>query len=81
LFSVEAKLMEKDIDIVRIENEIMDQYVNDPNPRPWIIAFSGGKDSTTLLQLVWKALSKLKPKSRRKTDGARRRYSRATNPR
>ena len=56
--------MDKDIDIVRIENEITDQYVNDPNPRPWIIAFSGGKDSTTLLQIVWKALSKLAPKSR-----------------
>lgn len=56
--------MEKDIDIVRIENEILDQYVNDPNPRPWIIAFSGGKDSTTLLQIVWKALRKLESKSR-----------------
>ena len=28
--------------------------------RPWIIGFSGGKDSTVLLTLVWLALSKLK---------------------
>jgi DNA sulfur modification protein DndC len=53
-----------DKDIVRIENEILDQYLNDPNPRPWIIAFSGGKDSTTLLQLVWNVLNKLESKSR-----------------
>ena len=27
--------------------------------RPWIIGFSGGKDSTMLLQLVWTAISKI----------------------
>ena len=32
-------------DIENIQNEILDQYVNDDNPRPWIIAFSGGKDT------------------------------------
>jgi len=53
-------------DIVGVENEILDQYINDPNPRPWIIAFSGGKDSTTLLQLVWNALKKLEPESRKR---------------
>jgi len=53
-----------DEDILHIENEILDQYMNDPNLRPWIIAFSGGKDSTTLLQLVWNALKKLDVKSR-----------------
>lgn len=53
-----------DEDIVKIENEILDQYINDPNPRPWIVAFSGGKDSTTLLQLVWNALNRLDPQSR-----------------
>lgn len=56
--------MDEETDIVRIEDEITDQYLNDSNPRPWIIAFSGGKDSTTLLQLVWKALKRLPPKSR-----------------
>lgn len=36
--------------------EIRDQYLNDDNPRPWIVGFSGGKDSTLLLQLVWLAV-------------------------
>lgn len=39
-----------------IEEEIIDQYLYDENPRSWIIGFSGGKDSTTLLQLVWYAV-------------------------
>lgn len=46
-------------DIKHIQEEIIDQYLNDANPRPWIVGFSGGKDSTMLLQLVWIALSKL----------------------
>ena len=45
-----------------IEAEIIDQYLYDENPdRPWIIGFSGGKDSTLLLQLVWKSLLKIDP--------------------
>ncbi len=44
-----------------IENEIIDQYLNDKSDRPWIIGFSGGKDSTMLLQLVWNALKKIDP--------------------
>jgi len=48
--------------IQHIENEIIDQYLYDSHPdRPWIIGFSGGKDSTLLLQLVWKALKKVDP--------------------
>lgn len=42
-----------------IESEIQDQYQADDNSRPWIVGFSGGKDSTMLLQLVWKAIQKL----------------------
>lgn len=42
-----------------IETEIIDQYLYDENPRPWIIGFSGGKDSTMLLQMVWNALKKI----------------------
>ncbi|MCF8368075.1 MAG: DNA phosphorothioation system sulfurtransferase DndC [Bacteroidales bacterium] len=50
------------INIKYIENEIIDQYLYDENTtRPWIIGFSGGKDSTLLLQLVWNALNKLDP--------------------
>ncbi len=43
-----------------LEAEIIDQYLYDENPhRPWIIGFSGGKDSTMLLQVVWNALKKI----------------------
>lgn len=42
-------------------DEIADQYLYaDQTNRPWIIGFSGGKDSTVLLQLVWKALERIK---------------------
>jgi DNA sulfur modification protein DndC len=36
---------------------ILDTYTRDN--RPWIIGYSGGKDSTATLQLVWYALSEL----------------------
>ena len=42
-----------------IQDDIVDQYLNDDNPRPWIVGFSGGKDSTMLLQLVWFALKSI----------------------
>lgn len=43
-----------------IIDELVDQYLeNDSNNRPWIIGFSGGKDSTVLLTLVWMALHKI----------------------
>ena len=47
-----------------IEDSIIDQYLNDPIQRPWIVAFSGGKDSTTLLQVVWNSLLKIEPNQR-----------------
>ena len=40
-----------------VHDEIRKVYLSDN--RPWIIGFSGGKDSTCLVQLVWNALSKL----------------------
>lgn len=44
-----------------IIDEILDQYMYaDTTDRPWIIGFSGGKDSTVLLTLVWLALRKIK---------------------
>jgi len=47
--------------IENIINELVDQYTyGDTSERPWIIGFSGGKDSTVLLTLVWKALEKIK---------------------
>jgi len=50
------------LNIAYLENEIIDQYLYDENQsRPWIIGFSGGKDSTMLLQVVWNALKKIEP--------------------
>lgn len=50
-----------------LESEIIDQYLYDNNPdRPWIIGYSGGKDSTMVLQLVWYALKKIDPILRRR---------------
>jgi DNA sulfur modification protein DndC len=44
-----------------IVDEIIDQYLYaDETNRPWIIGFSGGKDSTVMLQLVWKAVEQIK---------------------
>ncbi|MBY0426836.1 MAG: phosphoadenosine phosphosulfate reductase family protein, partial [Cytophagales bacterium] len=50
------------LNISHLENEIIDQYLYDENTsRPWIIGFSGGKDSTMLLQITWNALKKIDP--------------------
>ncbi|WP_285442348.1 DNA phosphorothioation system sulfurtransferase DndC [Candidatus Brocadia sp. AMX2] len=47
-----------------IQEEIIDQYFAKDNNRPWIVGFSGGKDSTMLLQLVWYALKTIPVESR-----------------
>ena len=40
-----------------IYEEVREVYLGDQ--RPWILGFSGGKDSTCMVQLVWNALSAL----------------------
>lgn len=40
-------------------NEIQEQYLEVDGHRPWIVGFSGGKDSTLLLQLTWLAIKEL----------------------
>jgi len=35
-------------------------------PQPWVIGYSGGKDSTTVLQLIWKSLESLPTADRQK---------------
>jgi len=47
-----------------VSDEIRQVYLGDK--RPWIIGYSGGKDSTTALQLIWYALAKLTPNERSK---------------
>jgi len=47
------------VDLIEtVKDEIKDEYKKD-NKRPWIIGFSGGKDSTVLLHLVVEALLEL----------------------
>jgi DNA sulfur modification protein DndC len=45
----------------QLKNEIKEQYLEDDGNRPWIVAFSGGKDSTMLLQVLWYALQEFPP--------------------
>lgn len=47
-----------------IINEIQSIYLE--YPQPWVIGYSGGKDSTTVLQLVWLAIEKLPEEKREK---------------
>lgn len=44
--------------------EVREVYFGDN--RPWVLGYSGGKDSTAALQLVWSALATLKPDQRTK---------------
>ncbi len=46
------------IDLKQLKKEIYEQYTADDGNIPWIIGFSGGKDSTMLLQLVWQVIQK-----------------------
>lgn len=53
---------QKSLDEIYVE--IQDVYLADD--RPWIVGYSGGKDSTSALQLIWMALRGLAPGQRRK---------------
>lgn len=48
--------------------ELMEEikYVYQSDERPWVIGYSGGKDSTTVVELVYKMLLELSPDERRK---------------
>jgi DNA sulfur modification protein DndC len=50
--------------IARLSDEIREIYQSDS--RPWVVGYSGGKDSTCTLQLVWNALAELPPHKRTK---------------
>ena len=51
--------------IEQLKEEIRELYLADDVP--WIIGYSGGKDSTAVLQLTWLALAELPQDQRRKT--------------
>jgi len=50
--------------VAALVDEVAELYRSDAIP--WVIGYSGGKDSTAALQLVWFALAKLPVASRRK---------------
>ena len=50
--------------VKEIYHEIQEVYLRDH--RPWVIGYSGGKDSTTALQLIWYAISDLPDEQRKK---------------
>lgn len=49
-------------------NELLNEikYVYQSDDRPWIIGYSGGKDSTTVVELVYEMLQLLDPAERNK---------------
>jgi DNA sulfur modification protein DndC len=51
--------------IALLKEEIRELYCADDVP--WIVGYSGGKDSTAVLQLTWLAIAELPPERRRKT--------------
>lgn len=48
-----------------LEKEVCELYQGDN--APWIIGYSGGKDSTATLQLIWNSIAKIPVDRRRKT--------------
>lgn len=52
-------------DIEDLTLEIQSLYCLDAIP--WVIGYSGGKDSTTILQLIWNAIAQLPEEKRTKT--------------
>ena len=50
--------------IAVLMEEVVELYRADTIP--WVIGYSGGKDSTATLQLVWLAVARLTPAERRK---------------
>jgi DNA sulfur modification protein DndC len=52
-------------DIQMLSQEIRDLYCLDAIP--WVIGYSGGKDSSVILQLIWDAIASLPLEKRKKT--------------
>ncbi|MFM5897028.1 MAG: DNA phosphorothioation system sulfurtransferase DndC, partial [Dolichospermum sp.] len=50
--------------IQALTTEIQELYCLDEIP--WVVGYSGGKDSTATLQLIWNAISGLPPEKRTK---------------
>jgi DNA sulfur modification protein DndC len=57
--SLTKEALEKVLELIRTN------YLADS--RPWVLGYSGGKDSSCVLQLIWHALSKLPDEQRAKS--------------
>lgn len=65
--SKEVEVFESAFELRSLKDRIKDvQEVYKADERPWIIGFSGGKDSTATLQLIWQAIERLPKKERKK---------------
>jgi DNA sulfur modification protein DndC len=54
-----------DLEVEAIKSDIKKLYLSDM--LPWVIGYSGGKDSTACLQLIWYAIKELDESQRKKT--------------
>jgi len=68
LYKSHKKLLASEKMAGRLLNDLVDEVktLYQADNRPWIIGFSGGKDSTTILSLVYSALLDLAPEARNK---------------
>ncbi len=62
--SIETSLMSDVRSIQDIYSEVQDLYLSDH--RSWIVGYSGGKDSTVVVQIIWNALKELPSEQRKK---------------
>ena len=59
-----AESVFKSRSLKEIYDEVREVYLSDN--RPWILGFSGGKDSTCMVQLIWHAIKDLPKEKRQK---------------
>lgn len=52
--------------LARAQRDVRDEYLDESQSYPWIVGYSGGKDSTLVLQLVMEMLLSLAPSDRRR---------------
>jgi DNA sulfur modification protein DndC len=64
--SPQARTVAELVDYIQaLTTEIQELYCLDAIP--WVVGYSGGKDSTAILQLIWNAIASLPPEKRTKT--------------
>jgi DNA sulfur modification protein DndC len=59
-----TEIEDQAVHIRRLHDDVREIYLSDG--RPWVVGYSGGKDSTTALQIIWTAIAALPPEKRTK---------------